>query len=181
MRRSKEARNDPKKGGSSYKYIDGPLVEPPEKVARGPFVSRILQEFRRGGYWRGRGRYRHPSISIEDATTEESTSIDDSKGMEHKKQGVEIRWLEIVQADYTFSFVLKYGGSQRENNVSLITRFGSTRTTPAPRCSVPFLRPPSSFGLSPPSFRSIFHPRLGRTRRPLHTHSQLRLHRRNGD
>lgn len=145
MRRSKEARNDPKKGGSSYKYIDGPLVEPPEKVARGPFVSRILQEFRRGGYWRGRGRYRHPSISIEDATTEESTSIDDSKGMGHKKQGVEIRWLEIVQADYTFSFVLKYGGSQRENNVSLITRFGSTRTTPAPRSvSRPLRFAPSS-------------------------------------
>lgn len=42
------------------------------------------------------------------------------------RQGREIRWLETVQADYTFSFVLKYGRSQRENNVSLITRFGST-------------------------------------------------------
>lgn len=88
-------------------------------------------------------------------------------GMGRKERGVEIRWLEIVQADYTFSFVLKYGGSQRENNVSLITRFGSTRATPAPRCSVPFLPPPSA---SAPSFRSIFHPRLGRTRRPLRTH-----------
>lgn len=112
---------------------------------------------------------------------EESTSIDDSMGMGHKKRGVEIRWLEIVQADYTFSFVLKYGGSQRENNVSLITRFGSTRATPAllVALSRSYTLPPRS--VSAPSFRSIFHPRLGRTRRPLHTHSQLRLHRRNGD
>lgn len=173
-----------KKGGSSYKYIDGPLVEQPEKVARGPFVSRILQEFREGGYWRGRGRYRHPSISIEDATTggeHVNRRSDDSMGMGHKKRGVEIRWLEIVQADYTFSFVLKYGGSQRENNVSLITRFGSTRATPAllVALSRSYTLPPRS--VSAPSFRSIFHPRLGRTRRPLHTHSQLRLHRRNGD
>lgn len=47
----------------------------------------------------------------------------------------------IAQADYTFSFVIKHGGSQRENNVSLITRLDSTRysllslsATPLSRC-----------------------------------------------
>lgn len=34
----------------------------------------------------------------------------------------------IAQADYTFSFVIKHGRSQRENNVSLITRLDSTRS-----------------------------------------------------
>lgn len=111
-----------------------------------------LQEFRRGrilerereisapfDFHRGRGDERR-------RTTRSTTRLME-RG--NKERGVEIRWLEIVQADYTFSFVLKYGGSQRENNVSLITRFGSTRATPAPRCSVPFLHPPSSFALCP--------------------------------
>jgi len=38
----------------------------------------------------------------------------------------------IAQADYTFSFVIKHGRSQRENNVSLITRLDSTRYSPLP-------------------------------------------------
>jgi len=38
----------------------------------------------------------------------------------------------IAQADYTFSFVIKHGKSQRENNVSLITRLDSTRYSPLP-------------------------------------------------
>lgn len=98
----------------------------------------------------------------------------------NKKRGVEIRWLEIVQADYTFSFVLKYGGSQRENNVSLITRFGSTRATPAPRCSVPF--PPSLLVRSLPLrfARSSIPVWVERVYPSIPT-PKLRLHRRNGD
>jgi len=38
----------------------------------------------------------------------------------------------IAQADYTFSSVIKHGRSQRENNVSLITRLDSTRCSPPP-------------------------------------------------
>lgn len=43
----------------------------------------------------------------------------------------------IAQADYTFSFVIKHGRSQRENNVSLITRLDSTRYSllPSPDAS----------------------------------------------
>lgn len=94
------------------------------------------------------GTLRFPSKTRGERTSIRRSDVD-SMGMGRKERGDEIRWLEIVQADYTFSFVLKYGGSQRENNVSLITRFGSTRATPAPRCSVPFLHPPSSLGLCP--------------------------------
>lgn len=79
--------------------------------------------------------------------TEEKTAIANATDSRNRARNREdragrrtdrqIQWLEIVQADYTFSFVLKYGGSQRENNVSLITRFGSTRATPVRRSPLP--------------------------------------------
>ena len=73
----------------------------------------------------------HPSTSIQAwHRIPSSTSIANDRRTKDETGTSSVG--RIAQADYTFSFVIKHGRSQRENNVSLITRLDSTRYSPFP-------------------------------------------------